>query len=613
MFDQEVLTALRGWAAILPKPDIVGAYVFGSLVNANGRAFSRASSDIDLLLVTEESEPSEKLGVLKKLVPHADRLEGLLRGALCRNEGEPITSVTLVTKFELDQGIHKERNSRIFFASNVFLPLTHETETTVRVGNALADDLLTEYFPAWTVIANAQGQRNKFLRKGIPSGRGLRVFDSPVYVLPKDLLRNAYAANCLIKHRDPAYGDVDDTAEGLTFIRSELEVRSKQSAEAAELLHLIESNRPGGRGAPRSVSAELLLYVWEVISSCAQSAVMHLRAAPALRKNRFAAPDVAKELVHYQATHLACVGAAIELYRGADLVSNPTIPVIATHRYRPDLHEFTGLDTKELELLVSEWPRQVQEHLRGRFGKEGSERSECKVGFARLDYSARGVGDPPVLSIRPLTYWVTRHFNKEIAIHKGGYQARMRAEYLERLLCSAEDYQCACPSALYVELAVITADRRIPVLFKATRHSVLGVGAGREIRTCGPEFGFVWAKHVAEVDGAYQLRVEQAIHDALFDEFKVEPGEIDSWQIGSLAIQSPHLNAALLGVVTLTLSETVLRQRLAHAKYHSEVERSLSKDQLIDRVRSDFDKGLWHATGLLRLTLATQFLEAVPH
>ncbi len=452
MFDQEVLTALRGWAANLPKSDIVGAYVFGSLVNAKGQAFSRPSSDIDLLLVMEESEPSEKLGALRKLVPHADLLEHVVRGILGRNEGEAITSITPVTKFELDQGIHKDRNSRIFFASDVFLPLVQATETTVQVGNALADDLLAEYFPAWTVIANAQEQRNKFLRKGIPAGRGLRDFDSSVYVLPKDLLRNAYAADCLIEHRDPAYGDVDDTARGLTFIRRELEVRSKQSDEAADLLRLIDSNRPGGRGAPRSVSAELLLYAWEVISSCAQSAVMCLRAAPALRRSSFAAPDVARELVHYQATHLACVGAAIELYRGTDLISKPTIPVVATHRYRPDLHEFTRLDTEQLELLVSEWPTPVQEHLRGRFRKGGSEQSQCKVGFAGLDYSARGVGDPPVLSIRPLTYWVTRQFNKEIAIHKDAYHTHMCAGYLKRLLCSAEDYQCLCPSALYVEL-----------------------------------------------------------------------------------------------------------------------------------------------------------------
>lgn len=257
MFDQEVLTALRGWVVNLPKPDIAGAYVFGSLVNAQGRAFSLASSDIDLVLVTEESEPSEKLGLLKALVPHADLLEDLLRKTFKRNEGEPITSITLVTKFELDQGIHKDRNSRIFFASNVFLPLTHATETTVQVGNALANDLLTEYFPAWTVIANAQAQRNKFLRKGILAGRGLRDFESSVYVLPKDLLRNAYAVDCLIRQRDPAYGDVDDTAQGLTFIRGELEVRSSQTAEASALLSLIQSNRPGGKGAllPRASSS----------------------------------------------------------------------------------------------------------------------------------------------------------------------------------------------------------------------------------------------------------------------------------------------------------------------------------------------------------------------
>ena len=360
------------------------------------------------------------------------------------------------------------------------------------------------------------------------------------------------------------------------------------------------------------VKAELLLYAWELISSCAQSTVMVLRAGRALKKNKYAAKEVGEELVRYQATHLHCVDTAIELYRGDDLVINPTVQVSVTRRYFRDLYEITKLDTNQLTQLASEWPTDIQLHLRGRFGKEGSEKSQCKLGFERLDYSARGVGDNPKITIRPLTYWVTRQFNKEIAVQKDFTHTRMRAEYAERLLCTAEDFRCECPSALYLEVAVITADRRVPVIFKAAKHSALSVRAGTEIRTCGPEFGFVWARHVVESGGDPYLHVEQALLDSLNDEFSVTPSEVVSWHVGSFAIQSAHLNSALLGVVTLTLSETDLMQRLTKTKFHSEVEGFLSESQLFDRVQSDFGKGLWHATGLLRLTLAAQYLGVVP-
>jgi len=105
-----------------------------------------------------------------------------------------------------------------------------------------------------------------------------------------------------------------------------------------------------------------------------------------------------------------------------------------------------------------------------------------------------------------------------------------------------------------------------------------------------------WAKHVAEADGGYQLRIESALNDALRDEFGVIPSEVASWVVNSLAIESAHLNSALLGVVTLTIPEADLANRLARTlKYHSAVEGFLSKHELLDRVQSDFGKGFWHA------------------
>jgi hypothetical protein len=100
-------------------------------------------------------------------------------------------------------------------------------------------------------------------------------------------------------------------------------------------------------------------------------------------------------------------------------------------------------------------------------------------------------------------------------------------------------------------------------------------------------------------------------HYGLFDEFRVKPSEADCWMINSLAIQAAHLNSALVGIVRLTLPEAVLRKRLVNAKYYSGVEVFLSENQLFNRVQADFGEGLWHATGLLRLTLAAQFLGAV--
>lgn len=614
MFDQQVLTWLRGWAMSLSSAvgsQVLGVYVFGSLINANGRAFSRSMSDIDLIIETDETDPLQRLMLLTQIAPYCDSLEDSLHKILGRKEGELITSTTLVTRFELDQGIHKDRNSRIFFASNSFVQLTQTTEDKIQIGNALSNDFLSDYFPAWTVIANTQKQRNKFLRKGISGGRSLREFDSSVYVLPKDLLRNAYAVDCLKRKRDPAFSDVDDTARGLSFIRNELEERAGQIPEATELLNLIESNRPGGKGDPLPVKPELLIYAWELIASSAQSVVMLFRADRALKRNKYAAKEVAQELVKYQATHLHCVDTAIELYRGNDIVINPIVEISVGRNYLPDLYEINKLDNNQLTQLIAEWPTDVQRILKERFGKEGSERSQCKVGFERLEYSARGVGETPRITIRPLTYWITRQFNKEIAIQKDFQKTRIRAEYMERLLCTAEDFHCECPSALYLEVAVITEDRRIPVIFKAAKQSALSVRAGTEIRTCGPEFGFIWARHVVASGGVFYLEVEKALHDALRDEFGVSPSEISSWHVGSFAIQSAHLNSALLGVVKVTLSETDLMQRLKKTKYHSDIEEFLSENQLFDKIQSDFGKGQWHATGLLRLTLAAQYLGVV--
>ena len=603
MFDEfnkdilPVLAILQGWAAELPSnidQSIEECYVFGSLVNMEGGAFHPQRSVIDLIIVTTESNPQQLVQLLIKLVPKVDELEGLLKKRLDRQNNAPITDITLVTSFEQEEGIHKNRDSRIFFALQAFLPLIQPADQLQDMGDALADDLIVDFpaFSAWTVIANAQSQRYKFFRRGRD---GKLVDYDGVHVLPKKLLRKAYAVSLLERENPrPDFSKEDDLFAGLSFLMKELEQEAAEGVQEAEtLLRLLQSNRPGGRGELKPVEINLLLYAWELIRHRAQRSLMQHRAKKSQNKNAYAAQWVLEELTRYQAQSLQCIDTAIKLYSGTDLVgSQPTIPITinSRHPYNRDLHEIESLDQDQLDKLSKEWPDDIQKHLQARFGKEGSNRSECKVGFERIDFSKRGLGEQPSLSIRPLTYWVTRQFNKELSILQNSSHRELRREYAERLFVSAEDFYCECPSQLFLEVAIITKNNRVPVLLKSAVQSVMAKeGKAQTIRTCGPEHGFVWSRHVEEASGKAHLNIEKALQNSLENELGIVASEILSWEVSSFAIQHLHLNSALLGVVKIDLSSIALEQRLKKtAKYLAGVEKFLNKHQLFDQIQEDF-------------------------
>jgi predicted nucleotidyltransferase len=605
MYDDEVLTALRGWTQKIVstlQSDVahLDVYVFGSLVNIQGRGFSKKASDLDLLLILESDDPAHRLHVLDRLAPLVGQLDDLLRKVMGREDPEPLVSATVATKFEVDQGIHKDRNSKIFFAARSFLALTSVNEELVQVGNALEKDLLMEYFIGWTVLARTQSKRNWYLRK---EARGYEF--GGALPLPKDLLRSAYATGRLTAGDREAFAEADDIAKGLQFLKKELEERYSRHAEAKQLLDMVETTRPGGRAEPRPVPGRLLQYAWELLTTCAQTAITLQRAKRAAAKNRFAAASVKQELEDYQATSLVAIDTAIELYRGDDLVVGGDIPIAIDRKYRPDIHEMETYDPGQRAMLVAEWPDLVREFVDPKIEDSAFPRSECKVGFTRLEYSQRGIGDRPRLAVRPLTYWLVRHFNKEIAanLNQSQRHKRVRRECLEHLLVAAEDFKMECPSALYVELAVITSDRRIPVFIKSVKHSVLSRQARNEVLTCGPEYGLVWKRHIAEGPQGPVLNVGAAILEGLNDEIRVQPDEVEEWKILSLALQCVHLNTALVGVVRLRLSQTELMARLRNLRYH-QIDKFISDMEIPDTIQADFGHDKWHVTGLLRLDLA---------
>lgn len=611
--DQSVLTSLRGWAAQLRhalSSEVQSVYVFGSLVNAEGRMFSKEMSDIDLLVATKTLTAEKQQALAAELKQRIASLEVMLAALMNRHDAEPVSSTTIVSQFELNEGVHKDRNSRIFFAARSFLRIDIHSEQLEQAGNALPPDLLGPHFTAWTVLANAQAFRNKYLRC-TPSGPSILQFDSPTIKLPKDLLRNAYAGECYSRRADTAYATVDDTAKGLKHLEKLLEQRQDDSPFARELLELLESNRPGGKGRRLPVPANLLLFAWDILSEGVRQKLAANRSEQSLDRQKFAANETREELEQFQATHLTCVDQAVQLYRGEGITTNQYISTIVARRYSRDLYELKQIDADDVTRLAAEWPRSVQKFLEERRDREGSGVSNCKVGFARLDYSQIAVGNKAKLHIRPLSYWVTRQFNKELARKKQVHTESLRKEYFERIVCSAEDFLCECPSQLFVETVIITSDGWIPIMSKNTSFSVAGVRHAAPVLTCGPELGLEWARHVREESSEYLLDIEAAVLDGLALELSIPADQVSRWRIECLALQSLHLNTALLGIVVLTQSRSDLSMNLEGRRYFSEPLEFLAGSEILDRIQSDFGKEKWHPTALMRLSLAAEYLDSI--
>lgn len=618
-FDQAVLTSLRGWAVELTHStnnDVSAVYVFGSLVNSEGRAFSHELSDIDLIIAIGDISPDERQSLFIAIKREVHGLEVMLSSLMNRDPSEEITSCTIVNRFELEQGIHKDRNSRIFFAASSFLRIDVLEDCLSQIGNALAPDLLGENFTAWTSLANAQSFRNKYLRCSANGHRGQSDFDSQTMKLPKDLMRSAYAAECFRRGTDTAFANVDDTARGLRFIEKILEGREDSSEIAREFLSVLESNRPGGKGRRLPVRSNFLLYAWDIVGEALKSTLLERRLERVMKHQRFAATETKDELIRHNATHLLCVDGAVQLYRGDGIQTDKNLSVLVSHRYSRDLYELSDVSADDVARLASEWPLPINRFLLSRHGKEGSTASNCKVGFHKLDYSETAIdtaaNNTAKLHIRPISYWVTRNFNKELAKRNQNETETLKREYFERLVCSAEDFMCQCPSQLFVETAIVTSDRQIPIFSKRTPFSVAGVRSGGEVLTCGPEYGFEWSKHVRESSTGATLDIEGAIKDSLSIEFGIDSNAVKGWRIQNLAIQTIHLNTSLLGIVMLNVSQAELQRQFAGQKYHSELLEFISVEQAFDRIQSDFGKKIWHPTGLMRLSQVAEFVDAIP-
>lgn len=610
---EEIIDYLVGANARLTKTlgaDLSGVYAYGSLINNSGHGFSTECSDVDLLVTTPLADARLRTEFLVKLKTAILTIERGLRRYLPGRGYLPIANVSVVTKFELDEGIHMERNATNVYARQTFFSLASADAELCQIGGPLSEDLVKMIgFPAWAILAAAQGFRSQFVTPGAGMEAETEDFDDPVFALPKDLVRSAYFLYCFVKREDPSMIVEDDIAIGLTEMCRLLEKEKQADKQANELLKLIRFHRPngGGKGARQPVRSHDLLFLWELLSVETEKALAEIRRDSGKDVFKRAADIVTLELSRLGATTLEVIDMAIAIDNRKDLLQEPDgfLPVEAKPHKEIDFYEFAEIDKEHLTRLAVEWPKDIEDYLRGRLD-EGSGDSTCKVGFAGLFYSQTGnkSQQPVKLRVRPLSYWVTQQFNKEMAAQPNNAVLRnLRTKYGTKLFKATEDFLCDCPSSLYLEMAVVTRDNYVLKLAKTPKHSVFGKLRGEPVFTCGIEHGFSWREHIKTIGSKLQLNVQQALADGLQEELAVQLSEVAAWSVSALAIQYTHLNAALLGAVRLNLTRGDLIDRIKLPSRFFEKLDFLSVPDAILAIESDKGTGKWHQTALMRINL----------
>ena len=248
-----VLAALQSWARELINLDhhFDRLYLFGSLVYKGGQQFvPESDSDVDLLvrLAGDVVAPIQFVQACDSLLTRKRELEQKLARVIGSPGSKPRVSAVVVSRFELEQGIHKD-GKLFFFADSDFLDLLDPSKSAVPLTRREGDIALQPtYLYALSAIQRAQKIRNKFLAVGPFGECGIEAWDGSDAV-PKDLMRAAahlrYFAEDL---KDKSNNDLN---LGLEYLHSLVQRWGKKGSEYAQLAEWLTVRR-GGRG-PRAL------------------------------------------------------------------------------------------------------------------------------------------------------------------------------------------------------------------------------------------------------------------------------------------------------------------------------------------------------------------------
>ena len=200
----QLINVLKDWAKKQNTKHFNKFYLFGSLIYKGGNQFLRDISDIDLVVILQDSIKGSlnRAKVCQEIQKAKFDLELLLRPILQRkNKSKPIVSLVLVTGDEVHWDIHKLKSPR-FFRDNDFFNLLEESNTLYSVGIDNRENL-SHIIQA---LEKAQYYRNKYL--DINPNKSLKEYNEQD-IFPKDLARSAALVHAFDKKNEKEKCDIN--------------------------------------------------------------------------------------------------------------------------------------------------------------------------------------------------------------------------------------------------------------------------------------------------------------------------------------------------------------------------------------------------------------------
>ena len=345
-----------------------------------------------------------------------------------------------------------------------------------------------------------------------------------------------------------------------------------------------------------------LLSSWETLKAIAwqlNETSSHSWVNPETR--HFASPDVFELLGGLRSYGALAVDDGVALYvppgfstlGNVELLPEPNVP------------------TNVPDVLVDPAPRQVMEllgtqdeaiasYLESRTAAGTDGHFETKVGVSRIDIPLARFNLPLTLHVRPVSYWSIREFNRRMLLGGDDRLLRMRAESLREILQPADSIAVPCPNGLFLEVALITKDQKLVVLEKSPARSALARQGYSW--TCTLEEGLVWHKDVT--DKVFDAR--RTLLRALRNELSLDSDAVETFRLLGLAVETTHLNIALLGVVQLSVDSSLLIHKIQQSEDFGARFRFVDLASAFSELFSEPSNfpAAWHPLARMRILLA---------
>ncbi len=156
---------------------------------------------------------------------------------------------------------------------------------------------------------------------------------------------------------------------------------------------------------------------------------------------------------------------------------------------------------------------------------------------------------------------------------------------------------------------MVTNDGKLVILEKHKQLSVLARTGHRW--TCTVEEGLGWERDIHNG----QLDFYEAAKQGVSTELKIKPEEIETIGFYGIALEHTHLNSALLGVMTLKISEQDLKRKMVEfadpGEFVIDTTRFINANSVFQNFfgSSSENSAAWHPTGRMRALLTLHSLD----